>query len=173
MEQYELNWKNYYEILQVSPNAEPSVITAAYRRLAQTYHPDTTKDTVASARMTNINEAYTVLSDPIRRAAYDRIFKSQYKSQETGIKTPTGETEAEKPTDEELFIILRRSINERVAKGENRSQVEREGVPYAEVLRRVIELRAEYKKAVEGSGDLEALRAEYKKLVEVQDFWRH
>ena len=41
MEQYERNWKNYYEILQVSPHAEPEGITAAFKKLAQKYHPDT------------------------------------------------------------------------------------------------------------------------------------
>ena len=57
MEQYELNWKNYYEILQVSPNAELPVIIAAYRRLAQAYHPDTAKKSVASERMADINDS--------------------------------------------------------------------------------------------------------------------
>ena len=82
MEQYERTWKNYYEILQVSPKAEASVITAAYRRLAQSYHPDTAKDPVASAKMADINEAYEVLSSTLRRSEYDRVFKIRYPSQQ-------------------------------------------------------------------------------------------
>ena len=61
-----------YEILQVHPAAHPEVIQAAYRRLAQIYHPDRNPATDASERMAEINAAYAVLSDPQQRAAYDR-----------------------------------------------------------------------------------------------------
>lgn len=75
MEQYKRNWKNYYEILQVSPNAEPEVIKAAFGRLANKYHPDTTKGEKGSVRMVKLNEAYEVLSNPSRKAEYDSEFK--------------------------------------------------------------------------------------------------
>src|SRR6266542_1527081 len=61
-----------YEILQVSPNAEPGVIIAAYRRLAQTYHPDVNPDSRAHERMRRMNRALEILSDPAKRAEYDR-----------------------------------------------------------------------------------------------------
>jgi hypothetical protein len=64
--------KDYYEILQVSPNAEPEVIASAYRRLARKYHPDAYAGRDATERMRELNEAYEVLSDPARRAEYDR-----------------------------------------------------------------------------------------------------
>lgn len=65
--------ENYYKLLQIDPSAEPEVIAAAYRRLAMKYHPDTNSDSAeAKARMQALNEAYAVLSDPVRRAAYDR-----------------------------------------------------------------------------------------------------
>ncbi|MCS7061004.1 MAG: DnaJ domain-containing protein [Anaerolineae bacterium] len=64
--------EDYYKVLQVDPSAEPEVITAAYRRLAFKYHPDTNKSPEAEARMRQINEAYEVLSNPVRRAAFDR-----------------------------------------------------------------------------------------------------
>ena len=77
-EQYESRWKDYYEILQVHPKAEPEVISAAYRRLAQMYHPDSRRsDASASAKMAEINEAKEVLSDPPRRARYDRVWRDQ------------------------------------------------------------------------------------------------
>jgi DnaJ-class molecular chaperone len=70
-EQYEVSWKDYYEILQVHPKAEPEVILAAYRKLAQVYHPDRNKSESATQRFQEINEAKEVLSDPERRARYD------------------------------------------------------------------------------------------------------
>jgi molecular chaperone DnaJ len=61
-----------YEILEVSPTARPAVIKAAYRCLAQEYHPDKKPgDTEAAARMALINHAYSVLLDPLQRARYD------------------------------------------------------------------------------------------------------
>lgn len=62
---------DYYEILQVSPRAEPEIIEAAYRRLALKYHPDTNQTASATERMKWINQAYTLLSDPAQRAQYD------------------------------------------------------------------------------------------------------
>ncbi len=64
--------EDYYKILQVDPSADPEVITAAYRRLAVKYHPDTNPSPDALPRMQRINEAYSVLSDMKQRAAYDR-----------------------------------------------------------------------------------------------------
>ena len=61
-----------YETLQVSRNAEPEVIEAAFRRLARKYHPDTNPASDATARMQEINWAYEILRDPTKRAQYDR-----------------------------------------------------------------------------------------------------
>jgi len=63
--------RTYYDILQVSHDAEAIVIDAAYRRLAREYHPDLNKSPYASQIMKEINAAYKVLSDPNLRAAYD------------------------------------------------------------------------------------------------------
>ena len=144
MEQYERNWKNYYEILQVSPNAELEVITSAYRRLAQLHHPDTTKKLEVSKRMTDINEAYEVLSDPGRRSAYDRLFRTKY---------PPQEVETEEPTREEILVGLMRLAAQKAAEGKNRSQVAdeltRNGVPYdvaAQIVSKVFDYRSEFKR---------------------------
>jgi curved DNA-binding protein CbpA len=67
-----------YKTLQVDPEADPEVIQAAYRRLAQKYHPDLAGDgdpeasREAGARMVAINAAWAILRDPAERAAYDR-----------------------------------------------------------------------------------------------------
>jgi len=73
--------KDYYKILQVDPSAEAEVIAAAYKRLALKYHPDTNKDRNATLRMQEINEAYEVLHDPIKRAEYDRHREGESKFQ--------------------------------------------------------------------------------------------
>lgn len=61
-----------YKILQVDPEADPDVIQAAYRRLAQKYHPDVAPGPEAAGRMIAINGAWELLRDPQRRAAHDR-----------------------------------------------------------------------------------------------------
>jgi curved DNA-binding protein CbpA len=62
---------DYYKVLQVDPEAEDEVIQAAYRRLAQKYHPDVAPGDEASARMIAINAAWAVLREATARAAYD------------------------------------------------------------------------------------------------------
>ncbi|MDI6692362.1 MAG: DnaJ domain-containing protein [Anaerosomatales bacterium] len=65
--------RDCYEILQVSPDADPEVIEKAYRVLARKRHPDARPgDRRAHEMMIELNEAYAILSDPQRRAAYDR-----------------------------------------------------------------------------------------------------
>lgn len=63
--------KDPYKVLQVDSEAEDEVIQAAYRRLAQKYHPDVASGPEAAARMAGINAAWEILRDPARRAAHD------------------------------------------------------------------------------------------------------
>ncbi|MDR7417130.1 MAG: molecular chaperone DnaJ [Armatimonadota bacterium] len=65
--------RDYYEILNVSPDATQEEIHRAYRRLAREYHPDVSKDPQAEEKFKEINEAYQVLGDPQKRAEYDRM----------------------------------------------------------------------------------------------------
>lgn len=64
--------QDYYEVLGVSRDASPEEIKKAYRRLARKYHPDVSSEPDAEERFKEINAAYEVLSDPERRAMYDR-----------------------------------------------------------------------------------------------------
>lgn len=66
-----MNAIDYYEVLQVSPRAHPVIVTKAYRLLAAFYHPDN-RDTGDEARFKEVVDAHRALSDPVRRAAYDR-----------------------------------------------------------------------------------------------------
>jgi molecular chaperone DnaJ len=65
--------RDYYEVLNVTRNASPEELRRAYRKLAKEYHPDINKEQGAEERFKEINEAYAVLSDDERRAAYDRF----------------------------------------------------------------------------------------------------
>ncbi|MFD5711107.1 DnaJ C-terminal domain-containing protein [Streptomyces pharetrae] len=65
--------KDFYEVLGVSRTASQDEIQQAYRKLARKYHPDVNKDPVAEERFKDLNEAYSVLSDPRTRARYDRF----------------------------------------------------------------------------------------------------
>lgn len=66
--------KDYYTTLGVARGADEKEIKKAYRKLAQQFHPDKNPgDKSAEQRFKEINEAYTVLSDPDKRAKYDRF----------------------------------------------------------------------------------------------------
>lgn len=63
----------YYDILKVGQEAAPEGVRTAYRKLAQKFHPDKLPGNTDAVRvMVMLNEAYGVLSDPDRRASYDR-----------------------------------------------------------------------------------------------------
>ena len=68
-----MKYKDYYAILGVARNASDADIKAAYRKLAQKYHPDVTKDPKGEEKFKDIAEAYQALKDPEKRAAYDRL----------------------------------------------------------------------------------------------------
>ena len=68
-----MEFRDYYQILGVSKTADADAIKKAFRKLARKYHPDVSKEPDAAARMSEINEANNVLSDPEKRAAYDAL----------------------------------------------------------------------------------------------------
>src|SRR5438105_12209113 len=68
-----MKYKDYYAILGVERGASADAIKKAYRKLAQKYHPDVSKDPQGEEKFKEIAEAYQTLKDPEKRAAYDQL----------------------------------------------------------------------------------------------------
>ena len=68
-----MEFKDYYKIMGVARDATQDEIKRAYRKLARKYHPDVSKEPNAEAHFKEVGEAYEVLKDPEKRAAYDRL----------------------------------------------------------------------------------------------------
>ncbi len=68
-----MEFKDYYAIMGVSRNATQDEIKRSYRKLARKYHPDVSDDPQAEERFKEVGEAYEVLKDPEKRAAYDQL----------------------------------------------------------------------------------------------------
>jgi len=68
-----MEYKDYYKILGVARTATQDEVKRAYRKLARKYHPDVSKEADAEAKFKEVGEAYEVLKDPEKRAAYDQL----------------------------------------------------------------------------------------------------
>jgi curved DNA-binding protein len=68
-----MDFKDYYKIMGVARDASQDEIKRAYRKLARKYHPDVSKEANAEALFKDLGEAYAVLKDPEKRAAYDQL----------------------------------------------------------------------------------------------------
>lgn len=68
-----MKYKDYYSILGVARGASAEQIKKAYRKLAQKYHPDVSKDPAGEEKFKEVAEAYETLKDPDKRLAYDQL----------------------------------------------------------------------------------------------------
>lgn len=83
--------RSYYDVLGVAKDADEKQIKSAYRKLAMKYHPDRNPDDpTAEASFKEAGEAYAVLSDPEKRAAYDRYGKAAFEQGGGGAGGPFG-----------------------------------------------------------------------------------
>lgn len=81
-----MEFKDYYAILGVSPDASDEEIKRAFRKLALKYHPDRNRgNKEAEEKFKEINEAYQVLSDPEKRARYDQMRAAYERWRQTGM----------------------------------------------------------------------------------------
>jgi curved DNA-binding protein len=77
-----MEFKDYYQTLGVARDVTADDLKKAFRKLARKYHPDISKEADAEHRMKEVNEAYAVLSDPEKRAAYDQVGSGYQPGQE-------------------------------------------------------------------------------------------
>jgi curved DNA-binding protein len=68
-----MEFRDYYEVMGLERNATQDEVKRAYRKLARKYHPDVSKEADAEERFKEVGEAYEVLKDPEKRAAYDQL----------------------------------------------------------------------------------------------------
>ena len=99
-----------YELLKVDRGASGGEITRAWRRRAAAEHPDRRpRDAAAPARFRALTEAYQVLGDPARRAAYDRSRGHQPGSGAAAAQGPAGGAPAQRPRGSGRPIVVRRA----------------------------------------------------------------
>ena len=84
-----VEFKDYYKVLGVEPDASDADIKAAYRKLARKYHPDRSKEPNAEEQFKAINEANEALKDPEKRRAYDQVRAGGYRPGEQ-FRPPPG-----------------------------------------------------------------------------------
>jgi len=77
-----MEFRDYYEVMGVKRDATQDDIKRAYRLLARKYHPDVSKEAEAEEKFKEVGEAYEVLKDPEKRAAYDQLGKNWKAGQE-------------------------------------------------------------------------------------------
>jgi len=116
--------ENLYNILGVSKNASIDEIKSQYRRLALRFHPDKSKSKYAEADFKEISHAYDVLSDPIKRAAYDKESNSKSKERELSQAEPAWKVWSRqlKTMGKELLRLLQKygqRMNERSSHFQN------------------------------------------------------
>ena len=83
--------RDFYEVLGVGKSADEKELKSAYRKLAKQFHPDANPgDKTAEAKFKEISEAYEVLKDPQKKAAYDRFGHQAFEGGMGGGRGPGG-----------------------------------------------------------------------------------
>ena len=124
MKRKESSLESYYEILQVSPGAEPEVIAAAYKALARKYHPDRSKAADAIGRMAKVNIAYHALSRPSDRPSHsaEAVTKGDWQRPLTGEHI-----DLNAPLEDSLKIVAKKAL---VAKQKLASELVKDGLQH-------------------------------------------
>lgn len=114
--------RNYYEILGVACDADPESLKKAYRELAKKYHPDRQPDDAqAEESFKELQEAYYVLKDPVKRGRYDADFlgtKNRWEGRGRAPRGPAGRSGVSEVV-EDIFEFLRSRMEDRGKRGED------------------------------------------------------
>lgn len=86
-----MKYKDYYQILGINRDDDQASVKKSYRKLARKYHPDVSKLADAEEKFKEVNEAYEVLKDPEKRAAYDRFGNDWQAGQDFSRSTESGQ----------------------------------------------------------------------------------
>ncbi len=116
--------KDYYEILGVSSDADPEILKKAYRRLAKKYHPDRQpEDARAEESFKELQEAYYVLKDPVKRGRYDADFLGKNRGGDRGRRSHSaGQRQKGSGVSEvveDIFEFLKSRMEDRGKRGED------------------------------------------------------
>lgn len=95
---------DYYDVLQISANAELETVHRVYRLLAQRCHPDNS-ETGNESRFRELNEAYQVISDPERRAQYD-VIHSRLKGERWRLVSTGAQSENDFETEQRVRLTV-------------------------------------------------------------------
>lgn len=117
--------KNYYKILEVDKNASDEIIERAYKVLVKKYHPDLQTEQnkeEAAKRITIINEAYSILSNPLKRAEYNKKLQKETERNEK-IQSETILQNEKLQQDDYMKIIQENYINNQNLKQESKPKL--------------------------------------------------
>ena len=116
--------KTYYQILHVNRDAPPGVIRMAYKVLVQELHPDKSQQDrgSAEAKLKEINEAYTVLSDPRQRANYDKKYPTKDKTRDERPQSAPRTTVTRREPSPRQSGFVPKANQERSQKGSQRQK---------------------------------------------------
>lgn len=104
--------RGYYASLEIPTDASATTIKAAYRRLAKEFHPDRNADPTASSKFAAYSEAYAVLGDPDKRAAYDSaVYEEAAAHQQDEQLEPINCSACKKPTAQPRNVIFRSVVS--------------------------------------------------------------
>lgn len=166
--------KDYYEILEIAPNASHEKIRVQYRLMLQAWHPDKfpkpDQKTIAEQKTKEINEAYYKLSDPVRRAEYDRKRSSQSSSRPTEeeVRAARNEADEERKKREASEKATRQAQQETDAERKKAEEERRKSYQYKEAKQR----EEQEAKSAQRKADEERQTSKDSKTLFKKDFYK-
>src|SRR5579859_4849707 len=112
-----MQYRDYYEILGVTRGADADEVKRAYRKLARKYHPDVSKEKNAEDKFKEVQEAYEVLRDAEKRAAYDQLGRNFRMASNFG-RHPIGRNDSGRPVASAFPISTASAISSPVFSAE-------------------------------------------------------